>query len=110
MSVKKEYGAGSLTASVAPVSGGNGSAGAATLYTFTNTCPKVTIQNHPDSGTNMHVLFNDVDTAVTAAIYDVVLTPGDQVASPDGIYVKYVGIHFVANATYGTDLTVRGWE
>jgi hypothetical protein len=105
------YGHGSINISVNPSATPSPGGAEAEIYTFTNICPKATIQNHPDSGVNMHVLFNDAASpTASTTIYDIVLTPGDQVSSPDGIHVKRVGVHFTGAATWGTDFIVRGWE
>jgi hypothetical protein len=61
---------------------------------------------------NIFVLFNDAAAGATVSttVWDIVLTPGDQVSSPDGIFVKTVGLYATGAATWGTDFTLRGWE
>ena len=107
---QKEYGRGVTNVSIEPTSPADATGAERKLYTFPSTCQKVTVQNHPDSGVTMKVLFNDDGATIAAAkYYDVILSAGDHVSSPDGLMIKTVGVYFSGAATWGTSFTIRGW-
>jgi hypothetical protein len=103
------YGRQTVNVSIAATKGTDPDAGAtAGYFTFVDSAsetfaaPKVFVQNHPDSGVNLYGVWNEPSTAsltVATNKWDFVLSPGDYITSPDGIWVKNE-----------TNYTIRGWN
>lgn len=109
-STDREYGGDTINASV-QATGSNFTTAEALAFNWTYYQKKVLIQNHPSSGIDLYVLWNDA-ASPTAAVtkWDAILQPGDYIGSPDGIMVGRVGIWSTGAATLGTNFAIRGWQ
>lgn len=96
------------TAAEVPDSGASPGGAEKETYVWDVVRRKVIIQNHPSSGITMAVRFNADDAA--AGVWDVFLSAGDSVVSPDGLLVSQASIYFSGAGTLGTNYSVKGWE
>ena len=103
-----EYGLQARGVSDAPDVGGNGTAGAATDYSWTVPRRLAHIFNDPSSGCTIRGRWNT--TSAAADNWEFVLSPGDEIYSPPGVIVPSLTLYFSANATLGTNFSVRGWD
>lgn len=108
-----DYGKGIASASTAatettaPVA--NTTAG---LYSWSSDQDKVVIFNHPSSGVNLYVRWNDTNVTPdsTGGAWNAVIEPGGEYGSSRDILIANVAVYVDGAATYGTDYTIQGWN
>ena len=121
----ENYGKGTSDVSTAATAGtgtssSNLATGTAGVYYWSPLQKKVLVVNHPSTGASaLYVMWNDSkanpsggSATVSTSNWDAVLGPGESIASPDGLWIKSVGLLQGSGSTKtaGTDFAVRGWD